>query len=602
MTPLITCKQISKTYGSEALFEEMSITFSKNCKSGLVGPNGAGKSTLLKILAGKVEVDEGEIAAQRTLKVAYVPQIRHFGESDTIKSILLQSALGSGQDEITAETNVAIVCSKIGFEDPDLRALELSGGWQKRLSIFEGIITEPDLLLLDEPTNHLDFDGFIWLEDVLAYPDFSWVLVSHDRYFLDRVSKDIVEINPCYPEGYLRTAGGYKDHVKHKDDVFTALESREQNLSSKVRRENAWLERGPKARSTKAKSRIDAAYALQSELKALRSLKPKKAAGVDFTASSRKTKSLITLKNADIGYSNKVMFKSLNLSIEKSTRLGILGSNGTGKTTILKSLLGELPVISGTFKQADSLSIVYFSQARDELNPSHTLKRVMGDGQEQVIFRDRSVHIVSWAKRFGFAAEDLTTLVKDLSGGQLAKLHISLLMLKSADILFLDEPTNDLDLDTIEVLESSLASFPGAVILISHDRSFLDNVCKNYLAIDSQGNHTMISSFSQWRPLEKIKKEKPETKSAQVDKSQPSEAINSGGKKLSFKDQFELSNIEEKIALAENQLDSLTTEVERLSTGSDHEKLLKASESLEVAQKKVTDLYARWEYLESLKN
>lgn len=597
MAQLLTCKSISKTYGSEALFEDFTISFEENCRTGIVGPNGTGKSTLLKIIAGIEEIDGGEISKKRGLQIAYVPQIKNYSPSDSVFSVLKASAVSSGQDEITAETNTAIISSILGFSSPDIKATDMSGGWQKRLTIAEQLVKQPDLLLLDEPTNHLDFEGLVWLESLLKNSEYSWVLITHDRYFLDRLASEIVEINPCFPDGYLKTEGGYQSHLTHKDDLFTAIESQTQTLSSKVRREVEWLQRGPKARTTKARFRVDQAHQLQNELYELRKLRRQKTTEIDFTSSDRKTKSLLSLKNASIGY-DKPLYSKLDIELTKGSRVGILGPNGSGKSTLVKSLIGDLSLLSGDRKAAEGLSIVYFSQARDELDENHTLKRALGEGQDNVIFRDRPIHVVSWAKRFGFGAEDLSTQLKDLSGGQLARVHIALLMLKKADILFLDEPTNDLDLDTIEVMENSLSSFKGAIVVISHDRRFLENLCTNYVGLDGNSKHVKISSFGQWeKSLTKENKQNFSKKEKQQESKPKSKKV-----KLSYKDQYELDNIEGKIAEAEEYLEKAASEVESLATSTDHVALTEATDKMDKAQGEVDRLYARWDELEALKS
>lgn len=606
LSPIITCKSISKTFGSQPLFENLSISFSQGCRSGIIGPNGTGKSTLLKLIAGIEQIDEGEIARNRGLRVGYVPQIRQFDETDTVQGILKKSAMGSQQDEITAETNVAVTCSLLGFEDPSVSASSLSGGWQKRLTIAEQLIREPDLLLLDEPTNHLDYDGLRWLEDLLSQANFSWVLITHDRYFLDKLARETVEINPCYPDGYMRSEGGYTSHVKQKDFYFDALESQEQSLSSKVRRETEWLQRGPKARTTKARFRIDQAHQLKKDLGELRKLKKKDSINIDFSSSNRKTKSLIQISESDIGY-DESLYQDFSIEVMKGQRIGILGPNGSGKTTIIRSLIGTLPLISGKRKEAKDLSIVYFSQARDELNEEHTLKRALGDGNDQVIFRDRPVHIISWARRFGFQTEDLNTPLKDLSGGQLARVHIALLMLKKADILFLDEPTNDLDLETIEVVENSLSSFPGSIIMVSHDRRFLENLCHKFIGLFPRKKYEIISSYSQWEKSmnnpQSFKKSES-GKKTQSQKEQNSDSTPAAAKKvkLTYKDQFELDNMEASIQKAEANLEKLTQEVENLSMANKVSELQEASSEMEEAQAEVDRLYARWDELESKQN
>lgn len=597
MAQIITCKSISKAYSSDYLFEGLTLSFEDKCRCGIIGPNGTGKSTLLKIIAKLEEPDEGEVARKKGSQICYVAQSRNFKKGETISQILTNSAMKAGQDPATSETNTAIICSQLGFDSPEAEADLLSGGWQKRLAVAEQLIKEPELLLLDEPTNHLDSAGLMMLEELLLNAGFPWILITHDRYILDKIATEIVEMNPCYAEGYLRTQGGYSSHVKHREDLLLAYESHEKSLATKVRRENEWLQRGPKARTTKAKFRMEKAYQLQRELASLRALKITKSMSIDFTASAKKTKSLIAIKEGSIGY-DSTLYDNINIQISRGDRLGILGHNGSGKSTLIKSLTGSLALREGERQEADQLTVVHFTQTRDELNGDQTLRQALGEGQDQVIFRDKPVHVISWAKRFGFEPEDLSTRVKDLSGGQLAKLHISKLMLKESSVLFLDEPTNDLDLETIEIVETSLRSFPGAIVIVSHDRRFLENLCTQFISLEPNGTHRLVSSFQQW--------EKLQTKPIETKKTKHQKSLNVPLKpkknKLSYKHKFELENIESVILSAEKDLEEAVKKAEELAKGSDHNALLVASEELKASKEKVDQLYQRWEELEALEN
>src|SRR5712675_208109 len=373
----------------------------------------------------------------------------------------------------------------------------LSGGWRKRLAIAEAVVTHPDVLLLDEPTNHLDLAGIVWLEELLNEGSFACVLVSHDRYFLENVATEIVELNRVYADGLLRVKGTYSKFLEGKQAYVEAQSKLQDALKNRVKIEVDWLRRGPKARSTKAKARIDNAQELIGQLKEVNSRVQTANAGIDFSATDRQTKRLVELEDVSVVLGDRKIVEGLNFLITSGMRVGLVGPNGSGKTTLLRLLTGELEPTAGTIKRAAALKIVYFSQMR-ELEEGVTLRRALAPDSDSVVYQGRVVHVASYATKFLFTSEQLNQPVERLSGGERARVLIAKLMLEPADLLLLDEPTNDLDIATLEILEESLLEYAGALVLVTHDRYMLDRVSTMVLGLDGRGGAEAFADYRQW--------------------------------------------------------------------------------------------------------
>src|SRR5215472_16691467 len=407
MALLASCSNLSKSFSSRTLFSGISLTISEGDRIGLIGPNGSGKSTLLKILAGRETTDSGEISLRRNLRIGYMEQEAALPEERTVQEILAATIAGERFDEAERASRISQSLGRAGFANGDARAGTLSGGWKRRLTLARELALEPDVLFLDEPTNHLDLESILWLEKLLASSAFASVVVSHDRYFLDNVATAIVEIDRVYPGGMFRAEGNYSAFLEKKEQFLTAQQSRQESLENKVRREVEWLRRGPKARTGKSRVRIDEAGRLMNELS---DLEPRSASGVariDFTATGRRTKRLIAAENLGKTMGGRALFRTLNFALPPGARLGLVGRNGTGKTTLLKILRGELAPDSGAVERAESLRIVYFDQAREQLDLTQTLREGLGAHGDSVMFRDRPMHVAGWAKRFLFDADHL---------------------------------------------------------------------------------------------------------------------------------------------------------------------------------------------------
>jgi ABC transport system ATP-binding/permease protein len=604
LPPIINAQGLSKRYGLAPLFEDISFTVSEGERIGLIGPNGSGKSTLLEILFGRVKPDKGEVAIRKGAKVSFVEQISRFAPEATCRSVI-QSALersGVSEQELSFRTEEAL--SRAGFADFETHAAALSGGWRKRLAVVEGLVQEPDILLLDEPTNHLDLEGIKWLERLLEDAEFACVVVSHDRYFLENVANDMVELDRAYQEGFLRVEGKYSIFLEAKEAHLHAQGNRQDALANRVHTEIEWLRRGPKARATKSKSRIDKAHKMIGELADMNARSRTATARIDFSASNRQTKQLIVLDGVSYSIGGRSLFKGIDFTVTSGMRIGLVGPNGSGKTTLLRLLRGEIDPTAGTVRKADSLKIVYFDQNR-ELDPNLTLRRALAPDSDSVIYQERVTHVASWAARFLFNAEDLNRPVGRLSGGERARVLVAQLMLQPADVLLLDEPTNDLDIPTLEILEENLLEYRGALVLITHDRYMLDRVSTIVFGLDGLGNAERFADYSQWdawqgmQKAASVSKLTKVTKPPQINLESPSAVPKT---KLTYIEAREFASLEKQIAKAEQSLLASRTALENHEIASDASRLQIAFAEMEAAQKTVDNLYERWSELERRKS
>src|SRR5262245_26944891 len=493
---LLSCEEVGKAYGARALFDRLSFALFEGDQVGLVGPNGSGKSTLLKILSGAEPPDRGSRALRTGVRVGYVPQDPAFPTGRTVDEILI-SAL-SGVDEEDRPGRVAQALSRGGFADGRANVDTLSGGWKKRLAIARELAAEPDIVLMDEPTNHLDVEGILWLEDLLTERARAVLVVSHDRYFLEHVATRMLELNRVYPDGLFEAEGSYSAFLARRDEFLRGQAAYQDALANTVRREIEWLRRGAKARSTKAKGRIKPAGRLIEELQDARARGLSATAGIDFTSSQRRTRRLLVARGLSVSRGGRRLVGELDLVVTPGTRVGLIGPNGSGKTSLLEVLAGVVPPDAGEIERADDLRVVRFEQERAGLEPAQSLRRALAPEGDAVMWQGRSVHVAAWAKRFLFRPEQLEVPVGHLSGGEQARILIARLMREPADLLILDEPTNDLDIPTLEVLEDSLAEFDGALVLVTHDRFMLERVSTVIVALDGLGGAATFADYAQW--------------------------------------------------------------------------------------------------------
>ncbi len=582
MTLLISLHDIAKSFGSQNLFEHLSFSLNEGDRMGFCGPNGAGKSTLLKIICGIETSDVGHIAKKQGVKISYVSQFPEF-PAKSLEDVLVAEAPKLSSDE--AYLKARILLDRAQFPDPNTDATSLSGGWKKRLDVLRAWMKDPDLVLLDEPTNHLDLEGIEWLEQFIKRERTACLIVSHDRRFLQNTCNKVAEIHKCYPQGIFISEGSWTTFLERKEAFLLGQQERERSLAGTVRDEVDWLRRSPKARTTKSKSRVQRAEGLIDELQDVQQRNLQQKAKIEFAASKRETKNLVVATNLAKSLGGKVLFRGVNVKLSPGTRLGIVGKNGTGKTTFLKILSGEISQDLGTVKYAQDLQLVYFDQHRESLDPSLTLREALSPNGDFVHFQGQEIHVHGWAKKFLFSPERLNLPVSCLSGGEKARILLARLMLKPADVLFLDEPTNDLDIPTLEVIEESLQQFPGAVVLITHDRHFMDQICTQILALGAEEEPQFFAGFSQWeQSIKQVPAKKSATKESSAISAKPA-------KKLSYKEQKELEGMESAILAVEQEISSVQKQLEE----SKDQRVL--YEKLGQLHEKLEALYSRWQYL-----
>ncbi|MCB9838087.1 MAG: ABC-F family ATP-binding cassette domain-containing protein [Phycisphaeraceae bacterium] len=603
MSTLITATSISKAFGPQTLFTGIDVRIGEGDRLGLIGPNGAGKSTLLKILAGLEHADEGDVTRRKGLRLRYVPQDDRFAEGATPMSEVCRHLDEEHHHGADARTRANITLTKLGFTDTQRPVETLSGGWRKRLAIACALAHEPELLLFDEPTNHLDLEGVLWLEGFMRQAGQAIVFITHDRRFLENTATRIVEIARAYPDGAFEVKGNYTEFVRRKDAFLDAQAAEQSAVANKVRRDTAWLLQGIQGRQTRNKSQVKDAAMRREQLGELRARNASGApvAGIDFQATGRQSVKLLTLEGVGKSMGGKRLFAGLDLALSPGKRVGLLGPNGSGKTTLLRICSGELEPDEGTVSRAENLRVVLFSQLRDSLNPEATLHEALCPVGDRVEFAGSTMHVTAWAARFLFDKEQLRNFVGNLSGGERARVCIAQLMLRPADALLLDEPTNDLDIPSLEALESTLLAFPGAIVLVTHDRFMLQRIATEYLALDGAGYASAHVSYEQWEKAQRsrVGAAEPARKSSQPAPA-PAARPASPPKKLSYKFQRELDGMEAAILEAEGEAERLQAITEDPAIIADHVRAAKAYEALGAAQRNVETLYARWAELESM--
>lgn len=588
MDILLDAQSLGKSFGSRWLFRELSLSLFSGARVGLIGPNGSGKTTLLKILAGLDHADEGTLSLRRGLRIGYVPQTCEFGEEEPRQILLTSFAKEDVRSDYEKEVLVDSWLHKLGFTGRESKAHQLSGGWKKRLSLAHALISSPDLLLLDEPTNHLDLEGILWLEQFLKREVPSFLLVSHDRYFLQHMIDRTIEVNPVYPEGLFSVDGPYLQFLEKKELFLQGQLEQQRSMASKARKELDWLRRSPAARTSKSKSRVDEAHLLLQELAQIQGRNTKKKAGIDFAGTHRETVKLLVAKNLSKTVGERLLFSHLDFTLSPGTRMGLMGPNGSGKTTLLRMIAGELNGEMGTIKRADDLKIVYFDQHREIGPPSMTLKEAMAPKGDFVHFRGQMIHVNGWCKRFLFPVEALQMPIACLSGGERARIAIAHLMLQPADILLLDEPTNDLDIPTLEILEESLLEFPGAVVLITHDRCLLDRVCNTLLMMGNLQKNDFFADYAQWERAQEI---------STLEKEKTG-ALEKVGGKAAYQQKKEIDQIESKINRIEKQIQQLHLALEDPSIADRPETLESLCSEIRLLENQLEQLYLRWESLQ----
>ena len=601
MSLLISVQKVEKSMGDRVLFEGLSFGIHEKEKIALLGPNGAGKSTLLKILAGLEPSDQGEVSPKKNLLMAYVPQEDRFQEEVTALQASVDHLREFGLDESTAQIQSAIHLSMAGFDDHQVPVKKLSGGWKKRLALAIAFAKEAELLLLDEPTNHLDWEGIEWLEGQLKTFKNSALIISHDREFLNNQCQEFMEVSRLYENGFFQQQGSYENFIEKRQQYQEQQLKKQESLSNKAKREVEWLRAGVKARTTKSQSRIKEAHQLLDDLGEVkqRNLTGTRKTQIQIEKGGKKSKKLIETKNLSIHYGSKTILKDLNMTLGPNQCLGVLGDNASGKTSLLKVLAQSADNFQGELFHAEGLKIVYFDQKRASLQQDSNLMEYLGDGSDHVTFNDKSVHVASYASRFLFDSQKMNLPIRKLSGGEQARLLIAKILLQPADALILDEPTNDLDIATIEILEESIKQFPGLCLLVSHDRYFLKNCCSKYIALDGEGGWEIYPELNQWLRERTSAEEAttPTSKTTPPPSFQKKEKI-----KLSYKEKRFLETVEDDILTAEENLEVAKKAMTEQEDFSDHEKTQALVAELNKKQQVVDDLYKTWDEIEEKQN
>jgi len=606
MGVIASVHKISKTFGIQKLFEDITFSIEDNQRIGLIGPNGAGKSTLLQILAKRLDPDRGDVSFAKNISIGYLEQNPQFKPDEMVIDTIL-----NGADDPTDPTSYSKAyewLSKLDLEEETQGGMkittELSGGWLKRVALARELIRDPQLFLLDEPTNHLDVESILWLEEALARQfQGSTIIITHDRLFLQNTCDMIFDLDRRNPDGLIKFEGTYADFL----DVKNSLMDAQQNLfavkKNTLRRETEWLRRGAKARQTKQVARINRALDLKDEVKDLGFLTRNRTVDFDFGKIEHNPKKVIELKDVSLTRGEKPLFSHWSYTLSGKARVGLIGRNGVGKTSLLKMLLGEISPTSGSMKTADNIKIAYFAQKKEELDPKISVLQTISPHGDYVHLRGEPVYAKSYLSRFHFRPDQMDLPVGKISGGEQSRLLIAQLMLRSESVLILDEPTNDLDIETLDSLQEALNLFEGAVILVTHDRYFMGQVCSEILGF-SGGDGPLVSfaDLFQWSEWQKDKDQKPDN----AKKSSPGAAANdsksSSQAKLTYKEQREFDLMEETIAKAEEDLKSLEQSMSQIPQ-SDYGKLNEASQNYQKQKDNIDKLYARWtELTEKIKN
>lgn len=615
-TNYLSVENLTKSYGEKKLFQELTFGIEQGQKAALVGVNGCGKTTLLKIIAGEETPDTGKVTFQNDLVIAYLDQAPQFNPGDTIadavfdtrqeEAVVLkqyhqllsekhhteeeQKELQILLDKIEAlqawdfEHNAETILSKLGLDDVALKVGNLSGGQQKRIALARVLVRKPDFLMMDEPTNHLDLDVIEWLEDYLSTQNLSLLMVTHDRYFLDKISNKILEIEKGQIFSY---DGNYTRYLEQKAERETLLQKEKEKAQNLMKKELEWMRRQPKARTTKAKFRENAFYELQD--KASVNLKKDK---LDIRISEkRQGKKILELENVSKSFDSKLLFKDFSYIFSKGEKIGIVGNNGTGKTTFLNVITQKLQPDSGEIETGVNTNFGFYTQTGLEFNEDQKVIEAVTDIAEVITLADGNVITASqFLNLFLFPPSRQHDFIRKLSGGEKRRLQLLQVLIRNPNFLILDEPTNDLDIVTLNVLEDYLANFKGCLLLVSHDRYFMDRLVDHLFVFDDSSTvKNFIGNYTEYRAAKTEQQKKETTKSEKPKKEKPKPK---NPKKLSFKEQQELKSLDEKIPKLEQRKSEL---INNLNAGSgNHEELTEWAKEIKTITEKLDELEMRW--------
>jgi ATP-binding cassette subfamily F protein uup len=601
---LIGVHQVSKAFASRSLFSELTFAIGSGERVGLIGPNGAGKTTLLNILAGKIQPDSGRLTVRNGLRVGLLEQVPQFRPRATIISTIQEGVKDIHDWEDMVRVDEALARMSLSKFEPEHPVDQLSGGWRKRVALARELARQPDLLLLDEPTNHFDVESILDLESIFTSAPFATLTITHDRLFLQRVASRIIEVDRRHAGGLLSVQGDYAAFLDVRAQTIATQETRETKLRNTLRRETEWLRRGAKARQAKQTARVKGAQQLADTVGDLAQRNVVAKVRMDFVATDKNPKKLIEAKEISKAYGGIEVIPKMDLLITPKSRIGLMGVNGSGKSTLIRLLTLEEKPDTGQVRHAEKLRVSYFEQNRESLDPNQTVFRTICPLGDHVEYAGRMVHAKGYLARFLFSGEQMETEVRKLSGGEQSRLLLARLMLTECNLLVLDEPTNDLDMATLDTLAEVLAEFNGAIVLVTHDRYFLDQVTNQILAFgfDERGRKEITSmvGLEQWEEWHEVQTARAERIKARSTSTQSNAAVKAVTEKgLSQKEQKELTRIESEIVKAEQQLAKLADESTQAGREGDSSALIVLSKKLAETQSQVDELYARWEALTS---
>jgi ABC transport system ATP-binding/permease protein len=617
---ILSALDLEVHFGEQIVLDKTSISVHEGDRIGLVGRNGAGKSTFLKITAGLLSPDSGEIARRKDLITGFLSQDFTLTDSATVydniaagaqselklireyentpydsprKHMLEESIIRV--DAWNLDMRIDILTEALNAPSKERITGSLSGGEKRRVALCKALISKPDLLILDEPTNHLDTKSIEWLENFLMNYKGTCIFVTHDRYFLDNIANRIVELSSGE---FYSHKGNYTDYLVNKSERQAVQEVEERKRQLFLKRELEWVRRGPRARRTKSKSRLDNFFETASQ----KGYEEELNVDLIIPPADRLGKKVVEIKNTGMKIGGKVLFRNFNFKFEPGRKIGVVGANGTGKTTLLRIILGELSPSEGTIETGENVQFNYIDQARLHLNDEDTVIKAIGEGSEVIKFGRHKMPVWTYLRRFLFTDDRINTQVGKLSGGEKSRLTLAKILSSGGNFILLDEPTNDLDLPTLRILEEALSAFEGCVMVVSHDRYFLNRICDGILAFE--GNEEIYFSEGDYdyyiqKRREREKNDEPQKQKSKKDDSREKPKP----KKLSYKEAQELETIEERIMSAEEEIHR----IENIFTSADfYEKYAaqtnELNHQLDKAREKVRSLYERWEELEHKKN
>jgi ABC transport system ATP-binding/permease protein len=591
MAALINLEKIYLSFGSDPLLDEVAFNIQPGERVCLIGRNGAGKSTFLKVIDNSVEADSGKIHRQSGLNVARLEQELPQEEHLTVYEVIAQAFEDYSGETWQAEKLIKDVLLRLDLTGSQ-KVSDLSGGWQRRVALARALVTKPDLLLLDEPTNHLDVEAIQWLEEQLLQYRGGILFITHDRWLLKRLATRIVELD----RGHLSSwPGDYDNFLRRKEEMLAAEAHQNREFDKRLAEEEVWIRQGIKARRTRNEGRVRALEAMRGERQQRRSQQGK--ASLEVNVADKSGQLVINAEDVSHHFADKTIIDNFSMRIMRGDRIGLLGPNGVGKTTLLNVLLDKLRPEKGSVKLGTKLNVAYFDQLRTTLDFEKTIMDNVAGGRSSVTINGKEKHIVGYLADFLFPAARLQTRVSTLSGGECNRLLLAKLFSMPANVLVMDEPTNDLDIETLELLEELLCQFTGTLLVVSHDRSFMDNIVTRMLAFEGDGEiGEYVGGYQDYleqRPQKTLTKKNPSTTSATKKKSQAPAA-------LEWKERKELSALPAKVEKLEKQQEKLFSEMAEAGFYEQaEEKVDLVTAKLNKIQQEIEQAYARWDTLDS---